>query len=125
MNKIVITIETSVKQEDMSLLSASLNAALSSVFVDYKQFPDWVVKIYDEGEQTIEEELTEKLGNSIVWGVADFEMMATQMEDPDSYDPKLYPVGLERMIHKHDASYGITWDSVEYYLDEYCKKTVE
>jgi hypothetical protein len=71
------------------------------------------------------EKSKEKLDNSITWGVEDFKVQAANEEDPDAYDPELFADGLERMIYKHDANNGITWDTISYYLDAYCRKDKE
>ena len=55
------------------------------------------------------------------WHVDDFES-ATQDEDDDTiYDRTKFQGALEEMIHTHDANHGISWDSVRYNLNEYCK----
>ena len=40
----------------------------------------------------------------------------------DYYDESKFEEALDRMIHKHDAEYGITWESIKYYLNEMCVK---
>ena len=53
---------------------------------------------------------------SIKWSVEDF----------TEYDHPRYTINedqaqeaLERMIRKHDACYGISWETVDYYISEY------
>jgi len=70
----------------------------------------------------VEDELREHKKVSVGWSVWDFESQAKEMEDPDAYDPEKYQAALERMVYKHDACNGITWDTIEYYLDDQCKK---
>ena len=36
------------------------------------------------------------------------------------YDRSKFSLALERMDHDHDCNNGITWDTIDYYLDEYC-----
>ena len=68
----------------------------------------------------------------IEWGVEDFEgraidkeTMADEREEYDEpiliYDRSKFAFALSIMEHKHDCNYGITWDTVDYFLDEYCK----
>jgi hypothetical protein len=77
----------------------------------------------------------------IVWRIGDFESRALEIEarnDPDfddevdMYDseaPKPKPMfdrskfseALGQMNRHHDANLGITWDTIDYYLNEYCK----
>ena len=36
------------------------------------------------------------------------------------YNRDMFPFALERAMDNHDANYGITWDTLAYYLDDYC-----
>lgn len=86
--------------------------------------------------------------NSVSWSVTDFEERAIEreldeMEDinpelhkkitysethipiPPQYvlfDRSKFKTALATMIRKHDANNGITWDTIDYYLDEHCGK---
>ena len=42
-------------------------------------------------------------------------------EAPTLYDRSKFQESLEKMIHEHDANIGISWDTVDIYLNEYCK----
>lgn len=72
----------------------------------------------------------EKDKRSIVWSVDDFITQAEQSFSKyiearcwqDIYDESKFQNALYEMIRKHDANYGITWDTVNFYLDEYCLK---
>lgn len=62
---------------------------------------------------------------SITWAVEDFESRAEDMEGEnwrEIYDEDKFENALTSMIHDHDCNNGITWDSVDHYLDSYCKK---
>ncbi len=62
---------------------------------------------------------------SIVWSVEDFIYRAEQIKGTywqDIYDKSKFEKQLYEMIDAHDANYGITWESVDYYLDECCLK---
>jgi len=62
---------------------------------------------------------------SIIWAVEDFESRAEDMEGEnwrEIYDEDKFENALTSMIHDHDCNYGITWDSVDHYLNSYCKK---
>jgi len=78
---------------------------------------------------------------SIQWSVEDFLGSAIsaeniQMRDPNidfndinmnnakdylvTYDPNKFKDALHNMISHHDAEIGITWDAIDYYLNEDC-----
>lgn len=42
-----------------------------------------------------------------------------------TYDPLKFQDALERMIEKHDAEIGITWETIKCYLDEMCQVKAE
>ena len=66
-------------------------------------------------------------GESVRWSVDDFLTQALNKENVieakylKKYDPSKFQEALERMIDKHDAPIGITWDTIDFYLDEMCK----
>ena len=72
----------------------------------------------------------EKDKRSIVWSVDDFITQAEQSFSKyiearcwqDIYDESKFQNALYEMIRKHDCNNGITWDSINFYLDEYCLK---
>jgi uncharacterized protein YdiU (UPF0061 family) len=61
----------------------------------------------------------------VMWSEDDFQQMAIQKTNEEEWDQyynkDMFSMTLKEMIYKHDASIGITWDTVEYYLDTYCK----
>ena len=59
---------------------------------------------------------------TITWSVEDFEGRAVDIEanNDTRYDRDRFELALERMISQHDATIGITWDTVDFYLDQYC-----
>ncbi len=62
---------------------------------------------------------------SIQWSVEDFEMKAWDICGDDwenVYDKNKFQAVLVEMIDNHDCNNGVTWDDIEYYLNEYCKK---
>jgi len=67
--------------------------------------------------------LEEKLSRSVTWSIADFETLADdreRMENTVIYDRSKFEEALRGMIRRHDASIGISWDTVEFWLDEVC-----
>jgi hypothetical protein len=66
----------------------------------------------------------------IYWSVEDFENQAKQRYDihlkdypkaetwEDVYDKETFEDALESMIDNHDCNYGISWETVNFYLDE-------
>lgn len=61
----------------------------------------------------------------ISWSVDDFRQIAIDHSDENTwseyYNEDNFPMALEEMIRKHDAENGITWDTVHYYLETYCR----
>jgi len=63
----------------------------------------------------------------IIWHNGDMEELAdyfeenAEPEDNVKYDRSQIPHAMEMMIDAHDASMGISYDTLEYYLDEYCR----
>jgi hypothetical protein len=75
---------------------------------------------------TVQDLLRKKAKECISWSEEDFEGQAIQncngADDWDLYYNKdMFIIALHEMISKHDASIGITWDTIDYYLDTYCK----
>lgn len=103
-------------------------------------------KMYEEIKKKYDEtlkKLKDREDTSVGWSVNDFISRAWEKEFPDIepeniaydsidfneiakqlkvYDPDKFRDALERMIYRHDATIGITWDTIDYYLDEYCLK---
>ena len=60
---------------------------------------------------------------AIWWSVDDFESRAQILEDiyvGRKYNREDFQYSLEEMLHHHDANNGITWDTIDEYLDYYC-----
>jgi len=53
---------------------------------------------------------------SIKWSVEDFTWYE---HDKYTINEEQAQEALERMIQKHDAEYGISWQTVDYYIGEY------
>lgn len=63
---------------------------------------------------------------SVQWSVGDFADRAKDMKGKkwgNFYDKKKFKPALKRMIHDHDCNHGITWETIDSYLDSDCKKT--
>jgi hypothetical protein len=65
----------------------------------------------------------------ITYSIADFEGRAKDIvgdnEDNEyapEFDETKFPLALEKMINSHDMCNGITWDTIDFYLEEYCTK---
>ena len=61
--------------------------------------------------------------HSVTWGVLDFVSRAENAEGEGwkkVYDEEAFEDELISMISNHDASVGITWDTIDYYLEN-CK----
>jgi hypothetical protein len=78
----------------------------------------------------VKEELPDIHENCIQWCTSDFESRARETEEMEAkinqseviqrYDRSKFELALNNMVRKHDCNLGITWDTVDYYLDEYC-----
>ena len=49
-------------------------------------------------------------------------ILSTCKDWKDYFDESKFEEALDRMVHKHDAEYGITRESIKYYLNEMCVK---
>ena len=58
----------------------------------------------------------------ISWHIDDLESLASNREEEGEtlYDRSEFGYALELAISNHDANNGISWDVLDYYLDEYC-----
>lgn len=78
-----------------------------------------IIKVLDEGQ------------NCVVWSIEDLKWIATrklsnkfnkQQEEIDDdfinihYDLDKFGEALDNMIDNHDAEYGITWETLDYYV---------
>lgn len=73
------------------------------------------------------------MSKCIEWSIEDFEQRAKELENANTdfetdeqvyipeYDRSKFEQALLDMIHKHDRNLGITWNTIDYYLDEWCK----
>jgi hypothetical protein len=61
----------------------------------------------------------------IAWDEDDFKQVAIDKTNETDwniyYDESRFNQALKEMIDHHDATIGINWETVKYYLDEYCK----
>jgi len=70
-------------------------------------------------------QLCNELDRSITWTVGDFEERARILKGDEwrsHYDEDKFDEALLVMIDDHDANNGITWDSIDVYLDMMCLK---
>lgn len=81
------------------------------------------IAILEDVKQKIQER-TEGI-SYIGWSVEDFKYQASKQKDPSIYDETKFQNALDIMINKHDASIGITWETINIYLDNYCIKETE
>jgi len=79
-------------------------------------------RIAERAEARVKE-LEEELECSITWSVEDFENRAVDIENNNDkkFDRELFQDALNRMIYKHDACYGICYDTIDYYLYDQCE----
>ena len=68
--------------------------------------------------------LLEDLKTAVIWRVEDFEAKATELEHQANcvlFNRTLFEKVLQLMIQRHNADLGISWATVEQYLQNYCK----
>ena len=84
------------------------------------------MSLQDDKIRSLEAEvarLKEKLSRSVTWSIEDFETVANEQEISKNtviYDRSKFEEALRIMVHRHDATIGISWDTVEFWLDEVC-----
>jgi len=71
---------------------------------------------YQEKYESLLKEFEQYKKESVKWSVEDFTWYE---HDTYTINEEQAQEALERMIQKHDASYGISWDTVDYYIGEY------
>ena len=66
---------------------------------------------------------------TISWSTEDFESRATDLCQSteegtwdEVYDESKFADALDKIIDDHDANHGISWNTIDYYLDTYCKR---
>jgi hypothetical protein len=79
---------------------------------DFNDIPTFVM---DEWEK-LKEEFEQYKKESIKWGIEDFIDY-----EGWSISEEAAQIALEEMINSHDCNEGITWGTIEYYLDKYGK----
>ena len=106
-----------------------LRQYLSETIINVDSISDEILlKVYPREVRLIEQIIEDVRRTSVTWSVEDFEGRAEEKKGEnwrDFYDETKFEDALESMIHHHDAEYGITWDSIDYYLDEMCIKKKE
>jgi len=74
---------------------------------------------YKEKYEALLKEHEQYKNESIKWSTADF----TEYDHPThTITEEEAQEALEAMIEKHDANFGITWNTVDYYLAQYGTK---
>jgi len=91
---------------------------IDNIIVKFEKLAKSISNLADEIKQYKKE--------SIKWSIEDFVEMAYRLERDNetskTYDPTKFQKALELMISNHDAETGITWEILQFYLDEHCLK---
>lgn len=77
------------------------------------------MKNYKKLYEDLSKEFEQYKKESVKWSVEDFlslEVEGFRINQEQAQE------ALERMIQKHDAGLGISWDTLEYYYEEYGTK---
>ena len=85
-------------------------------------------KIHELELGIINQNIKNPMTRTISWSTEDFARIAFEKKGEswkDFYDESKFEEALDSMIDKHDPIYGITWDSVRFYLEAYCYKGLE
>ena len=109
-------------------LSQNMYGLVSSIFAMFKQYGDKGVSTYlltGGFKHDLENTLDHKC-RQISWCIGDFESHAEHIESnyhdgKKVYDRDSFEHALDRMIDNHDATIGITWDTIGAYLDDHCR----
>ena len=107
-------------------ISEDMYGFVSCLFAMFNQYGAKGVSTYlltHDRKREIENAL-DHTSHQVSWCVDDFEQHAAFIESEENgkelYDRDKFPFALQRMIDKHDASIGISWETIQVYLDEYC-----
>lgn len=87
-----------------------------------------ICKIHELELGIINQNIKNPMTRTISWSTDDFIQVAYDKKGEswkDFYDESKFEEALDNMINKHDPIYGITWDSVRFYLEAYCYKGLE
>jgi len=108
-------------------LSEEMYGFVACLFAMFKQYGAKGVSTYlltHDRRREIQNALDTNSGQ-VSWCIDDFEGHAEHIENEHHdgkqvYDRDKFQYALDRMINKHDANIGITWETIHIYLDEYC-----
>lgn len=112
----------------MGRITAKFNYILKNIgFKNIKTFneSDGIIKIQLKDNTEAEIRYFSPETAYVVWSVNDFISKAQEEQKENWYnyfDETKFYGALHEMIRKHDANEGITWYTISYYLNEYCKK---
>ena len=88
---------------------------IDNIIVKFEKLAKSISELANEIEQYKKE--------SVKWSIEDFQKEASYFnKDQETYDPTKFQKALELMISNHDAETGITWEILQFYLDEHCLK---
>jgi len=82
-----------------------------------------------ESEGWVRVKLEKPFRSFMGWSIEDFECRASFWEEEqclqshlqcEIFDRSKFREALEMMVSDHDATIGINWDTVDYYLDHVC-----
>jgi len=112
-----------MKKQDFTITKKVLE---EGYFVSIKE----VFETVEEAQAVIEKIVGcfDREERSVSWSVLDFEHRAEQLASFDGrpvhhlYDESKYADALQNMINNHDANHGITWETIDCYLDSDCRR---
>jgi len=107
----------------MRELISKLDNTISNL--DDENLSSIILNVSIEELKEIKDSLIDLNKRTIIWSILDFEIQASENEGfynrENIYDRNKFQNTLELMISEHDANMGISWDTIDIYLDQYCK----
>lgn len=106
-----------------------LEEMINSFPPDFKLIKEGLISLINQAKQDFDENWVPR-ERSITWGVDDFISRAQDAEErgetegltwQEYYDEEAFEEACIEMVRRHDANYGITWDSIDCALED-CKR---
>ncbi len=106
---------------------SDLRSKIDKIYIRFtEELPDPTsVCLFMKEIDPIIEEYELRMKGSVSWSIEDLQHTAFNLKKPYTLSDQLAQEILEKMIDKHDASIGITWDTLEYYVQEYRPEEIE
>ena len=101
---------------------------ITHAWVRLSEEGQWIISLdyCGDDERYTRIALERPLEYTMGWTVEDFVHRAAEIEESNRggktlYDPSKFEEALHCMVNNHDANMGISWDTVDFWLDEMCR----